>query len=71
MKRKLNYLTETEAKFPTKWALLQITFGLQSCKTKGDAIKLLEDAVELGRRKTDKSSKDRKVNKSERKSKRC
>lgn len=48
---KLNYLTEEEAKMPLDWALLQIVMGLQTCKTKGDAVELLKDAVELGRRK--------------------
>lgn len=47
---KLNYLTETEAKMPLREALLQLTLGLQTCKTKKDVVELLEDAVELGRR---------------------
>jgi hypothetical protein len=34
---------------PLNWALLQICFGLQTCKTKKDAIRLLLDAVELGK----------------------
>lgn len=46
---KLNYLTEEEAKMPLHMALLQITQGLQSCKTKGEATELLEDAVTIGR----------------------
>jgi uncharacterized protein YukJ len=45
-----NYLTDEEAKMPLKEALLQLTLGLQTCKTKGDVMRLLEDAVELGRR---------------------
>jgi hypothetical protein len=47
---KLNYLTEEEAKMPLDMALLQIVLGLQTCKTKGDVVRLLKDAVELGRR---------------------
>jgi hypothetical protein len=47
---KLNYLTEKEAEMPLEMALAQITLGLQTCKTKGDVIELLKDAVELGRR---------------------
>jgi len=46
----MNYLTEEEAKMPLDFALLQLAIGLQTCKTKGDVVKLLEDAVELGRR---------------------
>lgn len=47
---KLNYLTEQEAEMPLEMALMQLSLGLQSCKTKGDAVGLLMDAVELGRR---------------------
>jgi hypothetical protein len=47
----LSYLTETEAEMPLDLALLQISLGLQTCKTKGDVVNLLGDAVELGRRK--------------------
>lgn len=47
---KLNYLTEEEAKMPIGLALLQLAIGLQSCSTKGNAVELLGDAVELGRR---------------------
>jgi hypothetical protein len=48
---KFNYLTEEEARMPLDAALLQLTLGLQTCNTKMDAIKILEDAVELGRRR--------------------
>lgn len=47
---KLNYLTEKEAKMPLDMALLQLALGLQSCNSKEDAVNLLKDAVELGRR---------------------
>jgi hypothetical protein len=47
---KLNYLTEQEARMPLDFALMQLALGLQTCKTKGAAVALLEDAVELGRR---------------------
>ena len=47
---KLNYLTEEEAKMPLDMALVQIALGLQTCKTKGEVVELLKDAVELGRR---------------------
>ncbi len=50
MPRQLNYLTNKEAEMPLELALLQIALGLQTCKTKGDVIELLQDAVELGRR---------------------
>ncbi len=50
MSKKLNYLTEKEAKMPLDLALSQLVLGLQSCKTKGDVVDLLKDAVELGRR---------------------
>ena len=47
----MNYLTEEESKMPKDMALLQLTLGLQTCKTKKDAVELLEDAFELGRRR--------------------
>lgn len=47
---KLNYLTEKEAKMPLDMALLQLALGLQSCNSKEEAVNLLKDAVELGRR---------------------
>lgn len=47
---KLSYLTEDEAKMPLDMALMQLALGLQTCKTKGEAVRLLLDAVELGRR---------------------
>jgi hypothetical protein len=47
---KLHYLTEAEAIMPLDLALLQLALGLQTCKTKGDVVALLKDAVELGRR---------------------
>lgn len=49
--RKLSYLTEEEAKMPLHMALLQLTLGLQTCKTKKDAVILLNDAFILGKRK--------------------
>lgn len=48
--KKLNYLSEEEAKMPLEMALSQIALGLKTCKTIGEAVDLLEDAVELGRR---------------------
>ena len=58
---KLNYLTEEEAKMSKDEILLQIVLGLQTCKTKGKVIKLLEDVYEIGRRtrikETDKNAK--------------
>lgn len=49
MTEKLKYLTEEETKMPLDLCLSQLTLGLQSCKTKGDAKELLMDAVKLGR----------------------
>lgn len=46
----LNYLTKEESEMNLDAALLQLAIGLQSCKTKRDAMNLLHDAVELGRR---------------------
>jgi hypothetical protein len=46
----LNYLTKEESEMDLDAALLQLAIGLQSCKTKRDAMNLLHDAVELGRR---------------------
>jgi hypothetical protein len=42
------YLTDEEAKMPLEQSLLQLALGLQTCKTKGDAVDLLKDAVKLG-----------------------
>lgn len=51
---KLNYLTEKEAGMALNsdmhLILFQLVHGLQTCETKGEAVKLIEDAVELGRR---------------------
>jgi hypothetical protein len=44
-------LTEEEAKMPLEMAPLQIVLGLEFCKTKGEAVELLEDAMELGQRR--------------------
>jgi hypothetical protein len=46
----LNYLTKKESEMDLDAALLQLAIGLESCKTKRDAMNLLHDAVELGRR---------------------
>ena len=40
---KLKYLTEKETKMPEEMVNLQIVLGLQSCDTKGDVCKLLND----------------------------
>jgi len=40
---KWNYVTEDEAKFEPDWFDLQIVLGLQTCKTKGDVLRLLKD----------------------------
>jgi len=45
----MNYLTKEEVKMPLHLALLQLSLGLQTCKTKGDVVGLLMDAVELGK----------------------
>jgi len=37
------YLTEAEAKMSSEEVDLQITLGLQSCKTKNDVLNLLKD----------------------------
>ena len=46
----LNYLTTKEAEMPLDMALLQLALGLETCKTKAEVVRLLMDAVELGRR---------------------
>ena len=46
-----NYLTEEESKMPLDMALLQISIGLQTCKTKDDVKDLLMDAVLIGERR--------------------
>lgn len=44
---RFNYLTEEEArKFTREEANLQISFGLQTCKTKEEVCKLLDDVRE-------------------------
>ncbi len=53
-RHKFNYLTKEESEMPLNMALRQIVLGLQSCKTKGDALELLEDAVGLGIKKEQK-----------------
>lgn len=50
MTERFYYLTDEEEKMEVKHALLQIAIGLQTCKTKGDVVELLMDAVTLGRR---------------------
>jgi len=38
-----DYLTDEEKKMPIKMQLLQYVLGIQSCKTKGDVVELLEE----------------------------
>ena len=45
-----SYLTEEESKMPSRMALSQLALGLQTCKTEGDAVDLLNDAFILGKR---------------------
>lgn len=45
----MSYLTDEEKNMPLGVALLQLTIGLQTCKTKKDVVELLQDAVQLGR----------------------
>jgi len=40
---KYNYMTKDEQKFDRKMFDLQVTLGLQTCKTKGEVVKLLHD----------------------------
>lgn len=42
-KQKLNYATEEELEYPSSIFDLQITNGLETCKTKNDVIGLLAD----------------------------
>jgi hypothetical protein len=49
----MNYLTEEEARMPLEMALGQLVLGIETCKTRGEVINLLKDAVELGRRNKD------------------
>ena len=46
----MNYLTEEELKMNRKLVNLQIALGLQTCKTKGEVSRLLDDIREHERR---------------------
>jgi len=45
-----NYLSEEEMKMDRDMVNLQIVLGLQTCETKGDVCKLLDDVREHERR---------------------
>ena len=48
-KDKIKYLTEEEKKMPKDLMLLQISLGLQSCKTKGDVVDLLNEVYDISK----------------------
>jgi hypothetical protein len=45
----MTYLTDEEQTMPIELQLGQYSLGLQSCKTKGDAIELLKEIYEKGK----------------------
>lgn len=43
----MTYLTKKEREMPNDMAMLQLVLGLQSCKSKEDAVELLKEAQSL------------------------
>jgi len=42
------YLTDSERKMSLDLVFMQITLGLQTCKTKGDVVELLKEVYDIG-----------------------